>query len=126
AVTGADLPDRLSQRGSLRATEEDLREMGCREPIRFAVPANTLVIADTNGFHRRGHSPKPSHRVAIYASSRSNPFNPWPGLPLRAWRRLEHWVRDWEYRRDDAKAAARGGQPIWRKVEPSRLRRDVG
>jgi hypothetical protein len=67
-------------RGSLRATEEDLQEMGLPTPTAISVPANTLVVADTFGFHRRSSAPHATCRVEIYAVLRRNPFLPWTGL----------------------------------------------
>lgn len=118
---GRNLRDKHAVRGSLRVNQKDLKAMGFRDPVGFAVPANTLVIADTNGFHRRGDSPDPSSRLTIYGSSRGNPFNPWPGLPVGFWRAIEHGWRDWEYRRQDRHAAAAGRQPQWRRVPPETL-----
>jgi hypothetical protein len=54
--------------------------MGYKEPRAFAVPANTLVVADTYGFHARGPSLRPSTRIEIWAFARRNPFLPWTGL----------------------------------------------
>ena len=51
-----------------------------RAPRVFAVPANTLVVADTVGFHARGLSARPSVRVEIWTYGRRNPFLPWTGL----------------------------------------------
>lgn len=68
-------------RGSFRASMEDVRRMGLPDPMRFAVPANTLVIGDTYGFHARSPAMgKPAFRIEIYASLRRNPFLPWTGL----------------------------------------------
>lgn len=77
AATGLD---RLSSRGSLRIHREELGALSLPEPRAFAVPANTLVVADTFGFHARGLSARPSTRVEIWAYSRRNPFLPWTGL----------------------------------------------
>jgi hypothetical protein len=74
--------DRLSSRGSMRITPEELPALGLPEPTRFAVPANTLVVVDTNGFHARGLASRPSVRVELWAYSRRNPFVPWTGLDL--------------------------------------------
>ena len=126
SVEGAATPERLAARGSLRVAEDDLGAMGVPPLQAMTVPANTLVIADTNGFHRRGDVARPCSRMAIYVSSRSNPFNPWPGLPLRAWRRLEHWARDQEYRWADEKAAKAGGRPTWRRAPGAELHVDPG
>lgn len=72
--------DRLSGRGSFRIAREELTALGLPEPRSFAVPANTLIVADTHGFHARGPSARPSIRVEIWAYGRRNPFLPWTGL----------------------------------------------
>jgi len=72
--------DRLSSRGSLRIGEDELASLGLPPPRAFAVPANTLVVADTSGFHARGPSLRPSIRVEIWTYGRRNPFLPWAGL----------------------------------------------
>lgn len=72
--------DRLSSRGSFRIAREELPRVGLPEPRLFAVPANTLVVGDTHGFHARGPSARPSIRVEIWAYGRRNPFLPWTGL----------------------------------------------
>lgn len=72
--------DRLSQRGSLRIGPDELASLGLPQPTRFAVPANTLVVIDTYGFHARGRSAAPGVRVEIWAYSRRTPFLPWTGL----------------------------------------------
>jgi hypothetical protein len=72
--------DRLSSRGSLRIGREELATLGLPQPRAFAVKANTLVVADTSGFHARGPSARPSTRVEIWTYGRRNPFLPWAGL----------------------------------------------
>ncbi|QJU57634.1 phytanoyl-CoA dioxygenase [Sphingomonas sp. AP4-R1] len=72
--------DHLSARGSLRIAASELPALGLPPPRAFAVPANTLVVADTNGFHARGPSVRPSTRVEIWAYGRRNPFLPWTGF----------------------------------------------
>jgi hypothetical protein len=76
----ANSTNRLHARGSFRATADEIAAMGFGEAVSFAVPANTLVVADTHGFHARGPSLRPSVRVALYGSLRRNPFLPWTGL----------------------------------------------
>jgi len=74
-------PVRYHARGSFRASLEDIRSIGLPDPVRFAVPANTLIIGDTSGFHARAPAlEKTVHRIEIYASLRRNPFLPWTGL----------------------------------------------
>jgi len=69
-------------RGSFRATESDLQEMGLPNPQKMVVPENTLVVADTFGLHCRSNSQHATCRVEIYATLRRNPFLPWVGFDL--------------------------------------------
>ena len=90
--------DRLSSRGSLRIEPDELAALGLPPPRVFAVPANTLVVADTHGFHARGTTSRRSIRVEIWAYQRRNPFLPWVGLdilglPGIAERRVGFWWR---------------------------------
>jgi Phytanoyl-CoA dioxygenase (PhyH) len=73
-------PDFQSSRGSLRVPLAALPRLGLGPPVAFAVPANTLVVADMMGFHARGASVRPSTRIEIWAYGRRNPFLPWLGL----------------------------------------------
>lgn len=101
SIGAAKSRDTLAARGSLRATNAEVAAMGFGVPRAFAVPANTLVVADTVGFHARGLSARPSIRVEIWTYGRRNPFLPWTGfdvfsLPGLAERRIPFvWrVRD--------------------------------
>ncbi len=80
SIGAATSGDRLSSRGSLRATPAEIEAMGFPPARAFAVPANTLVVADTVGFHARGFSARPSVRVEIWTYGRRNPFLPWTGF----------------------------------------------
>jgi hypothetical protein len=80
SMTAAHSLDFQSSRGSLRITPETVRRLGFGEPKAFAVPQNTLVVADTVGFHSRGLSARPSVRAEIWAYGRRSPFLPWLGL----------------------------------------------
>lgn len=62
--------------GSFRAGSDDLRLMGYEEPISMIVEANSLVIANTHGFHCRGQANENASRMAIWMQCRDNPFNP--------------------------------------------------
>ncbi|NUT01788.1 MAG: phytanoyl-CoA dioxygenase [Sphingomonas sp.] len=106
SITVLDEGDRLSERGSLRISPAELGEIGLPQPTRFAVPANTLVVIDTYGFHARGDSDQPTKRVELWAFSRRTPFLPWTGLDLLSWRpladRRAQWISsllDWADRR---------------------------
>ena len=85
SIVARDAGDRLSARGSLRIDAAELPALGLPPPHLFAVSANTLVVADTNGFHARGPSLRPSKRVEIWAYGRRNPFLPWTGLDPTGW-----------------------------------------
>lgn len=76
AINAAALENRYAARGSLRVPIESLGELGYGQPVRFAVPANTLIVADTHGFHARAHSEQATVRMEIYSSLRRNPFIP--------------------------------------------------
>jgi Phytanoyl-CoA dioxygenase (PhyH) len=60
--------------GSFRIDPGELASLGLPQPRSLAVPANTLVVADTFGFHARGPSTGPSLRVEIWAYGRRSPF----------------------------------------------------
>jgi ectoine hydroxylase-related dioxygenase (phytanoyl-CoA dioxygenase family) len=79
SLTARQSADRMHAEGSFRLSDADRAALGLPEPIRMAVPANTLVVADTSGFHARTQSLNPSHRVEIYATFRRSPFLPWTG-----------------------------------------------
>lgn len=74
--------DYLSSRGSMRIEPSELAALGLPQPQIFAVSANTLVIADTCGFHARTASVGNNTRIEIWAYSRRNPFLPWLGFDL--------------------------------------------
>ncbi len=82
SIAAATDEDRLTRRGSFRIPEAALAEIGLPPARAFAVPANTLVVADTFGFHARGPSLVPSMRVEVWAYGRRNPFLPWTGLDI--------------------------------------------
>ena len=77
--------DPLSRRGSLRISPEELGDLGLPPPTSFAVPANTLVIADTCGFHARADSDHPTTRVELWAYCRRTPFVPWTAGGILSW-----------------------------------------
>lgn len=80
SLSARDSDDLMHAKGSFRTSTEALAEMGYGPPRAYPVKANTLVVADTHGFHARARAIRPSVRPAIYASLRRNPFLPWAGL----------------------------------------------
>ncbi|MFT8243252.1 phytanoyl-CoA dioxygenase family protein [Roseomonas sp. BN140053] len=102
--------------GAFRLSASALPQLGWAPPRRFAVAGNTLVVADTSGFHARAASPRPSLRVEIYALSRPNPFLPvlrppldWFPVLARRQVPLQYWLQD---------RLSRLGlmRPVWRKA----------
>jgi hypothetical protein len=73
-------PNAEDRQGSFRIDPDKLAPLGLPQPRSFAVPANTLIVADTFGFHARGPSERPSLRVEIWAYGRRSPFLPWAAL----------------------------------------------
>jgi hypothetical protein len=110
-------PDKLTGRGSFRIDAHDLAALGLPQPVALAVKANTLVVADTSGFHARGPSVRATRRVEIWAYGRRNPFLPWVGLD--AWRiagLADHRVPlFWRFR--DVVERLGAGRNVWRKRE---------
>ena len=116
-ATSISSRDRLTQRGSFRASETDLMRMGYTLPEELAVKANTLIVADTFGFHARGPSGPELSRVEIWAFSRRNPFIPWLGgdifsLPFLAPRRVG-WL--WQLRDRFPKLLKQPWKPVGHK-----------
>lgn len=65
--------------GAFRIREDELEALGYPEPNSIPVSGNTLVLANTNGFHRRGDAIPGTQRLALYGWRR-----PWPFL-LKGW-----------------------------------------
>jgi hypothetical protein len=84
SLTARDAADRLTAEGSFRISEAEIERLGYGPPQKLPVAANTLVIADTSGIHRRSTTDRQAARVSIWAYSRSNPFLPWVGGDLTA------------------------------------------
>jgi len=84
SMTAAAGRDRLTAEGSLRISEREIKRLGYGPPLRLALPANTLVVADTSGIHARATTAQQTVRVSIWAYSRSNPFLPWVGGDLES------------------------------------------
>ncbi|HEX2150961.1 MAG TPA: phytanoyl-CoA dioxygenase family protein [Stellaceae bacterium] len=80
AIAASGGPPQNSHKLVRAIAPEMLTGLGLPAPQAIAVPANTLVVADTFGFHARGLSARPTARVEIWAMGRRNPFLPWTGL----------------------------------------------
>jgi ectoine hydroxylase-related dioxygenase (phytanoyl-CoA dioxygenase family) len=77
SINAKNTRDGYTEKGSFRVSEKDREYLKLNNIKYFKVPKNTLLIANTNGVHGRGNSTSDnSARLAIFTSSRSNPFNP--------------------------------------------------
>lgn len=74
----AELASQAKSGGSFRIGVDELEQLGLEPPVPIPVSANTLVLADVRGFHRRGDAFAGARRVALYANIRPNPFVPVP------------------------------------------------
>jgi len=74
--------NKYSRRGSMRVSQDQLAELGYPQPTKMVVKANTLVVANTHGFHARCASNKNTTRIEIHLSLRRNPFLPFVAAPL--------------------------------------------
>ena len=74
SLTAPQSPLAEDREGSFRVDPAELTTLGLPQPVALAVPANTLVVADTFGFHARGPSSGRSLRVEIWAYGRRSPF----------------------------------------------------
>lgn len=63
-------------RGSRRITQDEIQRAGFEETI-VTCPKNTLVIANTLGYHRRLRGQPGHERYALHVQLRTNPFTWW-------------------------------------------------
>jgi len=68
--------------GSFRIRPDELSALGLPQPVKMAVPENTLIVADTFAFHGRTPSAKPTIRSEVHWHMRRNPFLPWTGADV--------------------------------------------
>jgi hypothetical protein len=118
SLTARADPRRHHALGSFRIDEGDLAALGYGAPRAMTVRANTLIVADTYGFHRRSPSLRPTTRVEIHGYLRRNPFAPWngldpAGLPGVAGRQLDLFFRWQDLRRSLLRRPS-----IWRDGGP--------
>lgn len=116
SVTARANPDGYSEKGSFRASADDLAAMHLPEPAGLAVKAGTLVVANTNGFHGRGKAQDGCSRLEIWAYSRPTPFNPFPGLPFEWISQLQMKVLKAHWRRKDQQAARKNSRASWHLI----------
>lgn len=117
-IAAGGFKDAYSQKGSLRVLprQGDLKALGIEGGQSMAVPANTLVVADTHGFHARGQATGEITRVEIWAYSRGNPFNPFVGFETGWMRRIRHSLVHRWLDRQESQAQKAGKKPAWRRT----------
>ena len=99
SLEAASSANREIREGSFRIEPAALPRLKLPKPRALSVPANTLVVADTFGFHARGPSPAPSVRVDLWGIAKRTPFLPWAFLdaPIAGvWMRGDD--HDWQLR----------------------------
>lgn len=106
----------LSRRGSLRIQQSELENLGYDQPQAFAVKKNTLVVADTYGFHARGPSVRPSTRIELWAYGRRSPFLPWIGFNVFALPVVKQHLIPWYWTGLDYLEQKYHRKNPWRKV----------
>lgn len=106
--------ERLTARGSFRVDPGELAALNLPPARAFGVPANTLIVADTFGFHARGKASHASTRVEIWAYGRRNPYIPWTGFDLMSLPGIAERRIGWRWRLRD-RYARWIGQP-WKKT----------
>jgi len=111
--------DRMSSRGSLRITPRELARLGYAAPRALFVKKNTLIVADTSGFHARGQSRYPSTRAEIWAYGRRNPFLPWTGWDIQGLPGLRDRVVPIYWRALDMMEKLGWARNPWRRAAPS-------
>ena len=121
SVNAGELGNIYSRRGSMRADGDDLKMMGLGAPTALAVRGNTLVVADTHGFHCRGPAVGQASRMEIWAYCRTNPYNPFPGTGSRWVSRLENRLAKMFWRRQDQDAAKKNRSSVWHLVPSEKM-----
>lgn len=107
--------------GSFRVTADELAALGYGQPQKMTVKANTLIVADTYGFHARSVSVKPTVRMELHGHLRRNPFLPWNGLDPLALPGISGRELDLFLRYSDFREKRLGKKTIWRDVGRVRL-----
>ena len=113
SIGAATAADRSTREGSLRIEPDELPRLGYPPPVKFAARANTLIVADTSGFHRRGVTEHATRRIAIWSYARGTPFKPWPGGDILGATGLDKRAVRLFWAMQDALRKARGRTGGW-------------
>ncbi|WP_421865297.1 phytanoyl-CoA dioxygenase family protein [Parvibaculum sp.] len=107
--------------GSFRVSDAMLAKLGYPAAKALCVPANTLVVANTHGFHARKASTRPTRRSEIYGSLRRNPFLPVSGMHLYSLPGLRGHLSSRQAQIDELLARYLGVKGPWVSVPPKRI-----
>lgn len=114
SISAKDNPDGYSEKGSFRLYPQDVKDMDLPEATAFCVKKNSLLIANTHGFHCRGEAlRKGAKRLTIWVSSRVNPFSPWIGFNSKILSNIRDDLLVKYQHHLDKVAAAKGGKSSW-------------
>lgn len=116
SLTARDDKRNHHAQGSFRISLDEIVALGYGAPRRMAVPGNTLVVADTFGFHGRSPSDRPTIRTELHGHLRRNPFLPWNGLDWQGLPGVRGRQLDLFYALEDFKERRLGKRSIWRDV----------
>lgn len=104
----------LHSKGSFRVSPDEMADLGYVSPVMGTTMGNTVVVADTSGFHRRTPTQQATCRVEIYMSLRRNPF--WAGLypSLLGLPLVRYWWAEgaWNMYREKYKRGDRSWEPM--------------
>lgn len=114
SIVASKLADGHSEDGSFRYDSDDVRGLGCGDPVRFTVSANTMVVADTFGVHWRAPAVGGARRRAIWFQSRDNPFSPFITPLPRLTRRINEFFVKRYLARFDRTVGARDGERVFK------------
>lgn len=121
SIGAARNPDPEIAAGSFRISDAMLERLGYPAAKALAVPANTLVVANTHGFHARKASTRPTSRSEIYGSLRRNPFLPVTGMHLHSLPGLRGRLSARQAEIDALLARCLGVKGPWISVPPKRI-----
>ena len=116
SLTAAADPDGHHASGSFRIDPGALAALGLPQPQRMAVPANTLIVADTFAFHGRAPSEKQTVRCELHWHMRRNPFLPWTGLDPKSLPGIREQEMSLFLAYSDAREKYLKKRHIWRPV----------
>lgn len=121
SLTAAENTNRHHAVGSFRIQPDEFGKLGYEPAMRVCVPANTLVVADTFGFHARTPSDKQTTRIGIHAYMRRNPFLPWNGLDLMDLPGVDGRELEIYQKTQDFLRRLTGKGPVWKSVGQTRV-----